>query len=570
MTAQTDTAPASPRLPAATLMLLRDGAAGTEVLISQRTAKTSFVPSMYVFPGGRVDADEAEWAQHWTAHCPAAWPALTRQQALAAVRECFEEMGLLLACDAQGQAIAPAVLAGLQRQQPLWPQLAALGLRPQLEALAWVCDRLPPASFKRPFHTAFFMALAPQGQSVAPDMQEQINAVWLPLHKDDWQDRQRYPMIAPTEDALHSLQAQQHGGAAAMLAQAHAAPLPAPFYWAREATQQGDLLRLTPEHIAYAEVEMRSPDGSTVIALDWQYSQPVALNAVVQRLTCANASHMTGPGTNTYLLGRPEQGFIVIDAGPRHKAHMRHILQATGGRIHALICTHSHPDHSPGAELLQRFYRSKGQTLPLLGMASLPTAPAHSIFKPSHPVGHGSVLELPAAAGQPALRLRCIHTPGHAANHLCLLLEGWGILFSGDQLLSGSTTVIAPPDGDMQAYMDSLDDLDAVFAEHRVHYILPAHGHVLGGWATTDPELPQPAGAGAQRITAYYRAHRLKREAKIIAAMQQTGIRDNSASSRATLLPLAYDDAPPALWPVAEGSLAAHIDRILSQQLLSA
>jgi recombination protein RecT len=342
-----------------------------------------------------------------------------------------------------------------------------------------------------------------------------------------------------------------------------------PHHFAREVWQGGELQRINATHLAYAEAELIDPSGQVQPSVDWQYQQPVRLTHSVQRLTCPNPSMMSGPGTNTYLIGNAEQGFMVLDAGPAEKGHIRRIVQATGGRIHSLFCTHSHPDHSPGALLLYRFLRAQQKPVPLYGMASLPTAAAHSRFTPTHQVQDDQILQLPALADKQALTLQCIHTPGHAANHVCLLLQEDGVLFSGDHILSGTTTVVAPPDGDMQAYLDALDALDAACTQWNAQYILPAHGHVLGGFGASDPTQPPASGAGARRIIAYYRQHRLAREAKIIAAMRSAGISNNTPQSRQQLLPLAYDDAPPALWPVADRSLEAHITRILALGLLA-
>jgi len=135
-----------------------------------------------------------------------------------------------------------------------------------------------------------------------------------------------------------------------------------------------------------------------------------------------------------------------------------------------------------------------------------------------------------------------LHTPGHAANHLCLILEEDGLLFSGDHILSGSTTIIDPPDGDMSAYLDSLDRLAQACAQDGIEFILPAHGHVIG-WA-------------AQSI-AQLKAHRLRREARVLAAMRavpQGGLDE--------WLPLAYDDTPGGAVatgaPLTRGPRAAH------------
>ena len=142
--------------------------------------------------------------------------------------------------------------------------------------------------------------------------------------------------------------------------------------------------------------------------------------------------------------------------------------------------------------------------------------------------------------------LKVIYTPGHAANHLCLVLVEDGLLFSGDHILNGSTTVINPPDGNMNAYLESLDVLSATCDEHGIDFILPAHGYVIGQAKTAIAQL---------------KAHRLKREAKIAMVMQ--------ANPRGTLddwVPLAYDDVDERIWPVAKRSLLAHVERLQSQE----
>jgi len=152
---------------------------------------------------------------------------------------------------------------------------------------------------------------------------------------------------------------------------------------------------------------------------------------------------------------------------------------------------------------------------------------------------------LTTADGSPRHTLRVLHTPGHAANHLCLVLEEDGLLFSGDHILNGSTTVIDPPDGDMDAYLQSLQRLHTVCVRESIDYILPAHGYVLGDAARAIQRLIQ---------------HRLQREAKIARVMSEHPDGDIDQ-----WLPLAYDDVPPRLWPVARRSLLAHVQRLQKQ-----
>ena len=178
-------------------------------------------------------------------------------------------------------------------------------------------------------------------------------------------------------------------------------------------------------------------------------------------------------------------------------------------------------------------------------MKNLTTARAHSEFEPDIQNKDGDVLTLQSqsdAEHHLTITLRAIHTPGHAANHVCWALEEDGLLISGDHILNGSTTVIDPPDGNMTDYLNSLDKLSAACERYDVQYILPAHGYVLGF---------------AKDAIAKLKAHRLGREAKVKKAM------DAMPNAELTeLVALAYDDVNPKLWPIAMRSLAAHVERL--------
>lgn len=285
----------------------------------------------------------------------------------------------------------------------------------------------------------------------------------------------------------------------------------------------------------------------------WQHTQPVALTRHVRRLTAPNPGFMTGPGTNTYLVGEPGSGYWVIDPGPADAAHVQRIWEACtdadghGGQIQAILCTHSHADHAPGAWLLQALCAHRPA---VLGLASGPHARAASVFQPTNLLSNQELLTLIPQGPEPVFTykttLLALHTPGHAANHVCLVLVEDGILFSGDHILNGSTTVIDPPDGNMNAYLDSLDLLAHTVQAHRVAHILPAHGYVLGG-------TPEAALA----VITHLKAHRLKREAKIAAVVAA-----NPEGSVDDWLPLAYDDVDRRAWPVAKRSLLAHLERL--------
>lgn len=279
----------------------------------------------------------------------------------------------------------------------------------------------------------------------------------------------------------------------------------------------------------------------------WQYEAPVVLTPRVRRLTAPNAGVMTGPGTNSYLIGTPAHGFVVVDPGPADAAHVQRLWQAcahadgSGGNIVHIVCTHSHADHAPGAQPLQALCPHRPA---ILGLPSAPTARANSEFTPDQSLQNSERLTLypqglQANLAPHPINLRAIHTPGHAANHVCLLAEEDALLLSGDHILNGSTTVIDPPDGHMGDYLRSLDTLSALCETWGVRYILPAHGNVLDGALVTIAKL---------------KAHRLRREAKVQAAMQAL-----PHGTPKDWVPLAYDDVDARLWPLALRSLLAHV-----------
>jgi recombination protein RecT len=285
---------------------------------------------------------------------------------------------------------------------------------------------------------------------------------------------------------------------------------------------------------------------------DWQSQTAVPLLRNVLRLTAPNPGVMTGPGTNSYLVGTPQTGYTVIDPGPADPLHVQRLWCAaahadgSGGNILRIVCTHSHPDHAPGAAPLQALCALRP---PILGLPSALTARAASAFTPDRALQNKELLthiprglEANSAQTFECHSLLTLHTPGHAANHMCLLLLEDGVLFSGDHILNGSTTVIDPPDGNMAHYLDALDVLYSACVQHRIEAILPAHGHVIHD---------------ALGAIAHLKAHRLQREAKIAAIVQA-----NPAGGLDQWLPLAYDDVDPRIWPVAKRSLLAHVERI--------
>lgn len=249
----------------------------------------------------------------------------------------------------------------------------------------------------------------------------------------------------------------------------------------------------------------------------------------VQRVLCDNPGMMTGPGTNTYLVGHDE--LAVIDPGPDDDAHLDAIARLGGDRIRWILCTHTHPDHSPGAAGL------KERT----GADVLAFADVDGLVCDRH-LADGDAVEV----GD--VRIEAVHTPGHASNHLCYRLEPSGLLFSGDHVMDGSTVVISPPDGDMAQYLRSLQRL----LDLRLPAIAPAHGRLI-----EDPD---------ERVDDYLR-HRLAREAEVLAQVRAAGRRGSGTEA---LVEVIYTDVVEALHPVARRSVWAHLRKLADEGLVSA
>ena len=534
--------------PAATVLLLRDGPNGVEVLMTRRSATASFAPGAYVFPGGGIDA--ADQAAHPHARRRATQSDLHLTQAIAAIRESFEELGILLARHANGQMANTADIAALDRQAPgenFAAQCVARGLTlaaDEVFVLAhWITDRDLPRRFDVPF----LVARMPDAQTPVADEQEQFEPVWVrPADALSRHEAGDFFIIFPT---IRTLERLQHYASVDSVLAACASEQPWFTSCPRAGWLAGQEVRYMEHEQPFGELALTCPDGQIAHHLDWQSDQPVRLLKNVQRLTAPNPGVMTGPGTNSYLVGDPDTGYAAIDPGPADPEHLDRLWRAAGGHIRYIVCTHSHPDHSPGAAPLQALCAQHGHTPPVLGLSSQPTARANSSFTPDRELADGELLVLQGHGTTHTLRV--VHTPGHAANHLCLVLEEDGLLFSGDHVLNGSTTVIDPPDGNMADYLNSLDQLLAACAQNRIEFILPAHGYVLGNlWDEAHD---------ARACITHLKNHRLKREAKILGVMQK-----HPNGSMDDWVQQAYDDVPPRLWPVAMRSLLAHVERIRS------
>jgi len=252
------------------------------------------------------------------------------------------------------------------------------------------------------------------------------------------------------------------------------------------------------------------------------HDTPFRLNSRVRRVVAANPGVMTGPGTNTYLLGDNE--VAVLDPGPALPGHIDAILAAAGDRIRWIVCTHTHPDHSPAWKAI-----AEATGAQVIGAAPPDDPHQDKTFVPTLQVRHDHVL------ATPEFTLRAVHTPGHVGNHYCYFLEEEGMLFAGDHIMNGSTVVIIPPSGDMKAYIESL----RLLLDYPLKFIAPGHGELM----------PEPT-----KVVDWLVRHRLMREHKVVSALQRTG-----RSSLDELVKVVYDDVNTSLHKMAVYSLHAHL-----------
>lgn len=464
---------------AATLVLLRDAPRGMEVLLTERPRELRFMGGAIVFPGGAVA--HADLDPRWEAAAPmdpAAAAALDDPPEIAlaahvcALRESFEEVGLLLADgpvekidrDAAGEpaAFLEACLA----------QGVTLRAGDLVPAGRWVTPLGAPIRFD----ARFFVARAPDGWQPEPDPREVADARW-----------------ATSGETLTELSS----GRIAM------------------APPTVEMLQLLDEFTSVDEALTAFRAGKSVGTGDLL---SMRLSPLVQVVLAPNPGVMTGPGTNTYIVGTSPT--VVIDPAVDDDAYIDLIVELAA-EPSAILVTHRHSDHVGGIRaLVDRMHvevRAFGNTQ-AGGVDVVPLADGDEIT-----VGGAT--------------LSALHTPGHASDHLCFLLESAATLFAGDNIMGEGTAVIAPPDGNMRDYMTSLERLSVL----PIDRIFPGHFRPLdGGTAVIDG----------------YIAHRRQREERIVAATS------NGPVTLDEIVAVAYADTPATLHPIARYSAQAHLDML--------
>ncbi|MCO5091838.1 MBL fold metallo-hydrolase [Bosea sp. (in: a-proteobacteria)] len=242
----------------------------------------------------------------------------------------------------------------------------------------------------------------------------------------------------------------------------------------------------------------------------------------ISRIVAGNAGLMTYHGTNTYLLDR-DDGFIVLDPGPEDESHVDAIVKATGGRVSAIVLSHTHADHVGAVKALKE-------------RTGAPTFGFHISDKPIFSP------DIPLRDGDSVLGMTAIHTPGHASDHLCFAL-GDGTVFTADHIMSWASSVVSPPSGDMAAYVANLYRMLA--RGDRLY--LPGHG----------PPLADPKPYVEDLI-----AHRVNREKAILQTLRE------GPSSAWSLMDRLYSKTHPWLRQAAERNVIAHLLKLRSEGLV--
>ncbi len=256
----------------------------------------------------------------------------------------------------------------------------------------------------------------------------------------------------------------------------------------------------------------------------------------VRRIIANNPGPFTYTGSGTYLIGAGE--VAVIDPGPNDSGHIDALMAALGGeRVTHVLITHTHSDHCGGARAL-----AERCGAPILGFGHHPVrkqqddAPALDegadySFKPDQMIGDGEIIK------GPDWRIEAVHTPGHLSNHMCFALPQENALFTGDHIMGWATTVVAPPDGDMSAYIESLEKL--LTRDDEIYF--PTHGAPI---------------INPKRFVRAVRTHRLMRDAQIVEQIK------NGRTRIKEIVPAMYADVDPRLHKAAALNVLAHLIRL--------
>lgn len=496
--------PVAPKPASAVILLRRDPTGEWRFFWAKRAEATPFLGGYHAFLGGRRDPEDSQIPVHHATDAEHA------AQCACAVREVFEEAGVL---PAESRLTDPetrlAVRADLMAGRLTFAQVCAqfavrIDARRFTPAGRWVT----PVGVPRRYDTTFFVANLEPEQEPRLWPSEMVDGAWTtPAAALDAWVRGDVRLVPPTLHSVRSL-----------------------YRW----TTEGAAARADFDRLRVLFHDHPAAHGEPPESIELAYG--VAMFPV-RTPTLPPATH-----TNCYLVG--DRDLIVIDpASPypdeqaRLDAHLTRLAEQTGARLREIWLTHHHPDHVGGVAHLSRRWNVPVAAHPLTAQLLDGRVTVARLLH------DGDTYELPSTAGDPGptpwpgWRLRAVFTPGHARGHLCFLEENTGVLFSGDMVVGLGSVLIDPDEGDMAAYLASLNRLSAL----PIRAIAGGHG----------PALTEPYAV----IEAYI-AHRLEREAKILAALRE------GCATVPALVAAVYADTPPALHPLAARSVQAHLVKL--------
>ena len=276
--------------------------------------------------------------------------------------------------------------------------------------------------------------------------------------------------------------------------------------------------------------------------LEFSYGAADVIAPGIRRVIAENPSPFTLYGTGTYIIGTGE--VAVVDPGPADAAHIGAILKAVEGEtISHILITHTHMDHSPGARILKEHCDAPTYAYGPHGAGKLEQGVeveegGDMAFQPDHKINPGDILS------GPDWTVECVYTPGHTSNHMCFAYQEQKVLFTGDHVMGWSTSIISPPDGDMAAYMASLE----LLLERDDEVYWPTHGPAI-----TDPKT---------HVRAFI-AHREERVKQILACVA------DGVSHIADMVPIMYADTPEFMYPAAARSVMAAIEHMVGRGQLT-
>ena len=473
-----------------------------EVFWARRSKKLAFLGGYRAFPGGQREASDADVQVH---DCDDAERATMIS---CAARELFEEAGVMLARGSETLTVGQRVslLDDLESGRMNWPELLAhYGLQLNANDFTFVGRWVTPPFAPRRFDTWFFLANCPLKQEPRVTVDSELeNGEWIAARDAyaGW-ERSEIIVVPPVLHAMKTLAGGLSGdlvGRFLSIPEAH-----------REPSRR---MEFHPNYICFP---VRTP-------------------------TKPPATH-----TNCYLIFS-QQEILVVDPGSPYEDEQNALaaavddLIAAGRAVREIVLTHVHPDHVAGVNALNEHLKTKHGARVSIAAHHLTAESLKNQFPVERHIEDEEVIAL---AGEPAIRLRALYTPGHARGHLCFYDQGTGALLSGDNIVGFGSVLIDPPDGNMRDYLASLDRMRS----------LPNLSALFGGHGA-------PVANPYEKIDEYI-AHRREREELILDAVRQ------GAATPQEIVARAYVDVSPQAHGMAERAVVAHLEKLLADGLVT-